>query len=92
MIDEQALQAAIPVGSNLANADLVRAIIEAYEAARSAGRAAHPIKWHVCIGFNDTELALPSHELRAIANEKISIMRKMVEQKITSLAKASKDA
>lgn len=41
MIDEQALQAAIPVGSNLANADLVRAIIEAYEAAKSA----EPVAW-----------------------------------------------
>lgn len=30
MIDERALQAAIPVGSNMANAELVRAIIEAY--------------------------------------------------------------
>lgn len=41
MIDEKALQAAIPVGSNMANADLVRAIIEAYEAARSAEPVGH---------------------------------------------------
>ena len=41
MIDERALQAAIPVGSNMANAELVRAIIKAYEAARSA----EPVAW-----------------------------------------------
>lgn len=39
MIDEKAFQAAIPVGSNIANEYLVRAIIEAYEAAKPAAEA-----------------------------------------------------
>jgi hypothetical protein len=36
-VDEKALEAAIPVGSNIADAHLVRAIIEAYEAAKGGG-------------------------------------------------------
>jgi hypothetical protein len=35
-VDEKALQAAIPIGSNIADAHLVRAIIAAYEAAKGA--------------------------------------------------------
>ena len=38
-VDEKALEAAIPVGSNFANAHLVRAIIAAYEAAKGGGEA-----------------------------------------------------
>jgi hypothetical protein len=88
-VDEKALEAAIPIGSNIADAHLVRAIIIAYEDAK---REAAPIMWHVCIGFNAIEEALPSDELRQVANEKIAILRKMVEQRITHLAKARKDA
>ena len=36
MTGEKGLEAAIPVGSNIANEYMVRAIIEAYDAARSA--------------------------------------------------------
>ena len=39
-VDEKALQAAIPVGSNIADAHLVRAIIAAYEAAKGGGAPA----------------------------------------------------
>lgn len=35
-VDEKALEAAIPIGSNIADAHLVRAIIAAYEAAKGA--------------------------------------------------------
>lgn len=38
-VDEKALQAAIPVGSNFADAHLVRAIIAAYEAAKGGAPA-----------------------------------------------------
>jgi len=41
-VDEKALQAAIPVGSNIADAHLVRAIIEAYESAKGG---AAPARW-----------------------------------------------
>ena len=39
-VDDKALQAAIPVGSNIADAHLVRAIIEVYEAAKGGGEVA----------------------------------------------------